>query len=103
MDLYADDAQVRLNCKLVMIEDGADRVNADLKSILNWSNANNLHLNPGKSKCLVISKNVLDYSYFPNLYLGGQQLEYVEKAKNLGVLFNRTLIWEDHIRTVTRC
>lgn len=54
-------------------------------------------LNPKKSKCIVISRNVLDLAYFPSLFIGGAPIEFVDTAKNLGVIFNRTLTWDDHI------
>lgn len=100
IDLYADDAQIRLSCKLGMIENGVYLLNKDLDRILRWSEANNLRLNPTKSKCLVVYKNKLDLSYFPPLHIGNQEIVYVEKTKNLGIWFNSTLSWDYHIQLV---
>ena len=33
----------------------------------------------------------------PNITLNNQNIEYVNKIKYLGVIFDRTLIWKDHI------
>lgn len=97
--MYADDVQLYKSCPLGMIEDGAHAINNDLDSISTWSEENGLFLNPLKTKCLVISKKVLDLSYFPDINLKGSKINYVEKAKNLGIVFNRTLTWNDHINS----
>lgn len=98
--MYADDVQIYLSCKLGLIEDGAHRLNEDLKQVSLWAERNSLKLNPLKSKCLVINKNKLDTDYFPKVYLGTSEIEYIDKAKNLGIWFNRTLSWDDHIQSV---
>lgn len=100
LHMYADDVQIYLSCKLGLIEDGVDKLNSDLKNIMHWSETNKLHLNPKKSKCIVLYKNKLDVSYFPAIYLGNTELQYVEKAKNLGIWFDDTLSWNYHIQLV---
>lgn len=98
--MFADDVQLIKHCHLGLIEDCVESINTELKTIFEWSSNNGLLLNPNKTKCLVISKTLLDLSYFPVLELNGTPVEYVDKAKNLGVYFNRTLTWNDHINAV---
>lgn len=95
--LYADDAQLYLSCPLGLIEHFVTCINEDLENILRWSHQNSLMLNPKKSKCLLISKSKIDVSYFPFILLNGAPIEYVESAKNLGVIFNRSLTWKNHV------
>lgn len=98
--LYADDVQIYISGKIGMIEDTVSRLNDDLKGIFLWSQRNCLQVNPSKSHCLVIYKTKLDLSCFPTVCLGSSVLQYVDKAKNLGICFNRTLGWDDHIQSI---
>lgn len=95
--LYADDAQLYLSCPLGLIEHFATCINEDLLEIQHWSHQNSLVLNPKKSKCLVLSRNKKDVSYFPLILLNGCPIKYVDSPKNLGVVFNQTLTWKNHI------
>lgn len=96
--IYADDVQLCNSCPLGLVENGACEVNEDLYKILNWSQSNGLCLNPTKSKCLVISRTPIDTSYFPQIRLNSEPIEFVDSAKNLGITFSKTLKWNDHIR-----
>ena len=53
--------------------------------------------NPTKSKSIVITKKKLDVAIFPNIIINGCIVELVDKARNLGLTFNRYLTWTDHI------
>lgn len=81
-----------------MINACAIEFNSELCAIQNWSNSNNLALNPSKCKCLVISKRPLDTESVPDIIIGNEKIELVEIAKNLGIYFNRSLSFEYHIR-----
>lgn len=100
LHMYADDVQLYISSELGLVEDAAYKHNEDLRKVLTWSKENFLRLNPNKTKCLVISRNHIDTTCFPNIHLGNSQIDFVGKAKNLGVWFNTTLCWDDHIRTI---
>lgn len=100
LHMYADDVQLYISCKLDLIKDAACKLNEDLRKILDWSEVNSLKLNPAKSKCLVISRNGMNGCDIPNIFLRNEPIELVDKAKNLGVWFNKTLSWDDHISTI---
>lgn len=89
-----------LGCGLGLIEDGVCRVNEDLEKLALWAKTNGLALNPSKSKCLVISKKILDLTYFPQVTLNNTTVEYVNSARNLGIIFTRNLTWDKHINGV---
>lgn len=98
--IYADDVQIYQSCPLGLIDNCAHNINLDLERILNWSIKYGLTLNPNKCKCLVISKTILDLSYFPPVTLNNLPIEFVNSSRNLGVVFNRTLTWNDHISSI---
>lgn len=98
--MYADDVQMYLSCRLGLIDHCVNHVNEDLENIARWSQQNGLLLNPQKSMSLVVSKKVVDLSYFPPVILNNAPITYVDTAKNLGMVFNRTLTWNNHINTV---
>lgn len=97
--MFADDVQLYLNCPLTNISSAIDKVNVDLEIIQQWALKHSLSLNPGKSKTLCIYKQQLDTSNFPPVKLGESVIEYVRTAKNLGLVFNENLSWNDHIAT----
>lgn len=99
--MYADDVQLFIKSPLDSIELAAVKMNDDLQNILTWAQANNLHLNPSKSKSLVIYRYPVDLTAFPSMKLGQSNIEYVDSARNLGLTFNRTLSWDDHINLAT--
>lgn len=98
--MYADDVQLYVSCKLGLVEDAAYKLNEDLQNIRSWSEENSLMVNPCKSKCLIINRTKLNIDYFPTIYYGNSPIEFVEKAKNLGLWFNCTLDWDTHVCTV---
>ena len=57
-------------------------------------------MNPSKSKCIVISRNKIEYESLPNVILNDCIIEYVDKVRNLGLIFNRKLSWTDHITSI---
>lgn len=95
--MFADDVQLFMCCPLDMISSAIQLINEDLEVIQQWALKHNLSLNPSKSKTLCIYKHQLDTSTFPPILLGQSSIEYVHKAKNLGIIFNDTLTWTDHV------
>lgn len=80
-------------------------MNEDLDRIAAWSNNNALVLNPLKSKYMVIgSKNQIEKASNNNLVvkIGDTNIEHVCEAKNLGVLFDSNLRFENHVLGLVR-
>lgn len=101
IQMFADDVQLYMSCTRTSIRPVENKLNHDLDMIYKWACANGLRLNPNKSKCLIIgAKSTTENINNINVNLNGTRIELVHAAKNLGVTFNRTLTWSDHINQV---
>lgn len=104
--MYADDAQVYLSSPGNALKENLDKLNHDLKSIYCWATANGLCLNPQKSKCIIIrrrSVSPLIINEISNeISINDQRIEVVDAAKNLGIIFNSSLTWSNHVNSLVR-
>lgn len=97
LHMYADDVQLYASCNLESMNECVTNINHDLFLINDWALKNGLCLNPKKSKCIVIYKKKIDPSIIPKLTLNGLNIVSVDTTKNLGIIFNKNLTWNDHI------
>lgn len=95
--MYADDVQLYMSDDYGSISNCVANLNEELRAVYKWAKTNGLTLNPSKSKCLVIGKNRKPVNLMDNVLINGEQVEVVKTAKNLGVVFNCSLTWVDHI------
>ena len=89
--LYADDLQLYCHCRPDEAFSCAEKVNSDLEALTSWSAANQLLLNPSKSVPLLIKRRGCSpdtCSVLPRIVLSGEHLEFVDRARNLGVVMN---------------
>lgn len=100
MHLYADDAQFYASCPLGLIEDCVARVNEDLDAISAWASKNRLLINASKSQCMIVYRTLLETSCFPPITLNSSVIPYTNRVKNLGIIINNTLSWNDHVDLV---
>ncbi|CAH0559663.1 unnamed protein product [Brassicogethes aeneus] len=93
--LYADDTQLYFPFKCEDLCEITGIINKDLENLSLESSAHSLQINPQKSKVIVFSKrgNVPSIS----LTINGQKIEQVNKAKNLGVIFDSNLRFSEHV------
>lgn len=98
--MYADDIQVYASYKPSNLANGLAIMNENLERIGSWASQNSLELNASKSKCILIYKKAIDYQNFSKLSVNDVDIEYVKSVKNLGVVFNQTLSWNNHINYV---
>ena len=68
-----------------------------MQHVHKWTTQNGLSVNPTKSKCLCIGNASIDIFNLPLLIFNNDPIEYVNKAKNLGITFNNKLTFDDHI------
>jgi len=104
--LYADDFQVYITCSPSELPTYIDKLNEDLRRIVQWSNDNGLKLNPSKSQCLRIASKAilssLNSSSSPNVFLDGMIIPSSHTVKNLGLICNEHLTWTEYVSTVSK-
>lgn len=98
--MYADDVQLYLGTTTNLLGDAVSRVNADLRSIYEWANANGLSLNPHKSKCLLFHSKSTILTHDINITINGCKIDRVSSVRNLGITLSDTLSWTNHVNSV---
>ena len=92
--LFADDTSL-----FVIIDkdenESIQKLNRDLDRISNWAKTWLVTFNPDKTKSLHVS--LKPNTNHPSLYFDNHELKIVDTHKHLGITFNRTLSWGDHI------
>ncbi|MGL5467259.1 MAG: reverse transcriptase domain-containing protein, partial [Shewanella sp.] len=106
--LYADDLQLYINfsCKPEDIASCITQINEILADIVNWSAKQGLKLNPNKSQTMIIgsekSHKKIDWHQTPKVVIDGVILEFCDKFKNLGLVFDKHLNWAGQISQITQ-
>lgn len=62
--------------------------------------ANGYRLNPYKSKCLTIRNRAFDFNIVLDIIISGENSNFVNVAKNVGLNFNNNLTWSNHVNTL---
>lgn len=96
IQIYADDVQLYIRGLGPCSRDLIRMANEDLQRVAEWSNRNQLLVNPSKSKALFIqSGNRRSAMISPALAIemNGLQIQWVEQANNLGFIFQTDLQW----------
>ena len=91
--LFADDAKAS---KALFQESDTDVLQADLNSMVAWSDDSFLQFHPGKCKSMRISGRVVcDFKH--EYYMKGNLLEHSNEEKDLGVIIDSKLSFDQHI------
>ncbi len=72
------------------------RLNFDLSNLNYWFRANQLSVNPSKTKYILFLKNKPGANI--HLYIENEKLERVNHTKILGLFIDEKLIWEKHMK-----
>lgn len=96
--LFADDVQVYFFSSDLSLQEMASLINSDLSNIFGWSERNLLPLNASKSRAMFISRSRHPPD-LPTIKLGNEELEYVNKFSNLGIILQNDLEWEGHVNS----
>jgi hypothetical protein len=103
--LYADDLVLYSHFPLHSFTEAVIRMNADISSLVLWSRAHFLTLNPNKCKCMVMGYrriySQINYDLIPRVHVDGIDLEYGETLQLLGIHLDSTLSWAPQVRNVT--
>ena len=97
--LFADDTNIFINA--TSSEELYIKANALLQKLKQYIDANFLHINLKKSKFILFRSNRAKVDDIP-LYYDNFQLERVGSIKFLGIIISDTLVWDEHIRLITR-
>ena len=92
--LFADDTTV-----YVIIEDintAAENLNSDLNKVHTWSKKWLVNFNPQKTETLLITRKQ-EQNIHPALYFNNIPIKEVTSHKHLGLTFNSTCHWGEHI------
>lgn len=100
--LYADDLQLYNACNKNSHSACVKLVNEDLDRISAWATLNSLKLNVSKSQAIVIYKSFVDDSNFDKLLLNGGVISYSSTVRNLGIIFNKTLTWDEQVISISK-
>ena len=77
------------------------KANKVLRQLKSYIDANYLHINLKKSKCIHFRSNRQN-TISNTVYYDICQLEQVPNIKFLGIIISETLVWNDHVKSVTR-
>ena len=77
-----------------------DSLNTDLSNIVSWCEAWGMKLNPKKTQAIVFSRSRRTNPNFPSLVLINETLTVRHEIKILGVILDKKLTFEPHIRSI---
>lgn len=100
--LFADDCQALLEINHDKINDGIALVNSDLAKLNDFISRRGMNLNKKKSQVMMIGSkhqtSRLNFDMINDVTIGGEKLEFCKSIRNLGVIFDENLNFEEHER-----
>ena len=102
--LNVDDTSISYSSK--DIEDINLVLNDELSSLNEWLQSNKLSLKVVKTQSMVVGsrpnlKKIDNHtSATPNFPIGGEQIDVVDQTKYLGVILDKHLSWDNHIKSI---
>lgn len=98
INLFADDTLLYISGK--NIEEITNKMNGELKCIVDWLNSNKLKLNVKKTKCMLINNK----SGFNDVdvLIDGEKIEKVNNFKYLGIMIDRKLTLNENVNFVCK-
>ena len=104
-ECYVDDTKLFVSFHLRDSQRTVQEMNEDLLQVCNWCFGNRLLLNPDKTKLIVFgSRQMTSKLHEFHLSLLGKDISPVQSAKDLGVILDPNLTFDDRITaTVSEC
>ena len=100
-DCYVDDTKLLMSFQVQDCEPTMAAMNNDLIKLRNWCFNNRLLLNPDKTKLIVLgSRQMISKLQDFRLTLLDKELLPVDSVKDLGVVFDSKLSFNDHINKI---
>ncbi len=97
--IYADDAVIIASSKT--IQETASILTTELINIHKWLMKSHLLLNIKKTVCMYFTKTKMSLTQ-SGVFLGGEELELVNKFKYLGVTLDSTLSFKSHVNKISK-
>lgn len=102
--MYADDIQLYLHFPLDKYDVAIKQLLIDLLNITEYINSHNLVLNVNKTQAMVLGSAAyvgqFNQSYHQPLKVDGNIIHFQQVVKNLGILMDPTLSWNEHCNYV---
>ena len=94
--LYADDLKIY---RCIESVDDCEKIQDDLDNLISWCNLNGMEFNTKKCKVITFHRksNIIEFKYV----ISGDILERVNSIKDLGVLFDGGLSFNEHVNFIT--
>jgi len=101
---YADDTQIYISInKHADAQDSINRLQSCINDVFAWNMKNMLKTNPDKTEILHFSSRFNKHSTaLSTITLSGSTVVIKPKAKNLGVILDKTLSFNDHINDICK-
>lgn len=104
--IFADDLQIYIHTEVDNIEESMIKLNQDISRLETWCAEHGLIINPKKTQSMLIGYHKLlkrvDKNALPKIKVMNEEIDFIDVARNLGVYFNSTLTWSDHVLQVAR-
>ena len=102
VESYVDDTKVYLSFSSKDIDSCLTKVTEDLRLIAAWCCTNKLLINPSKTKLILFGMRQL-LSKIPDVRVPflGQNLAPVPLVKDLGIILDSNLTFNEHVKTLT--
>ena len=102
--LYADDTQMYLtfnpiNEELPTIKSNIESCVSDIRV---WMSSNCLKLNDDKSELLIFHSQRVPRPNITAIDIGEESISPVESCRNIGVIYDETLSFDEHISSITK-
>ena len=97
---YTDDTQLYITFKTDSADDAClakSRVEHCVEEIDRWMISNKLKLNDDKTELIVFSSKFRPRPCLSNVQIGSECIEHSNTVRNLGVLFDQTLSFGEHV------
>ena len=96
--VYADDTQIYVSFKCDDPSQALGKINACISDIRRWMILNKLKINDAKTEFIVFRSPMLKHDLSDlSVNVGGNVIKPSEKVRDLGVILDQTLSFDDHI------
>lgn len=101
---FADDTQLSFSFKPHLVDIACTRINHDLESLSEYSRSHNLKLNTNKCNVIIFTPKRLEnfVKMHLRLMIDDEPIRVVNSAKNLGVIFDCRLRFEEYVSLLVK-